>query len=379
MTATQTAVRPAATASKASHPVNEDVFSSFRLGDLELPNRIVMAPMTRSRAVDGNVPHPLAATYYAQRASAGLIVTEGTQVSPQGVGYIRTPGIHSAEQVAGWQTVTDAVHRAGGRIFAQLWHVGRVSHPDFHDGALPIAPSALPVEGEAFTTRGKTKIVIPRAVETDEIPGLVEQFRNGAENAKAAGFDGVEIHGANGYLLDQFLRDGSNHRTDAYGGSLSNRARFPLEVAEAVAGVWGAQRVGYRIAPRFGMFSMSDSDPVKTFSYFAERLSELGLGYLHVLEAIGGPMAAPSGTERVTPVLRDAFNGALIVNGGYDLDAGNATIARGDADLVAYGVPFLANPDLPDRFRRHADLNTPDQATFYSGDEKGYVDYPALS
>ena len=379
MTAHQTAVLPAATATKGSRPANQDVFSSFQLGDLELPNRIVMAPMTRSRAVDGNVPHPLAATYYAQRASAGLIVTEGSQVSPQGIGYIRTPGIHSAEQVAGWKAVTDAVHRTGGRIFAQLWHVGRVSHPDFHDGALPIAPSALPVDGEAFTTRGKTKIVIPRAVETDEIPGLVEQFRKGAENAKIAGFDGVEIHGANGYLLDQFLRDGSNHRTDAYGGSVSNRARFPLEVAEAVAGVWGAQRVGYRIAPRFGMFSMSDSDPVKTFSYLAEQLNGLGLGYLHVLEAISGFMAAPAGTERITPVLREKFDGALIVNGGYDLDAGNQAIARGEADLVAYGVPFLANPDLPDRLRRQADLNKPDQATFYSGEEKGYVDYPALS
>jgi N-ethylmaleimide reductase len=377
MTAHQTFVLPAATAANRRAP--RDLFSSFRLGDLELPNRIVMAPMTRGRAVEGNIPNPLAATYYAQRASAGLIITEGTQVSPQGVGYIRTPGIHSAEQVAGWKTVIDAVHRAGGRIFAQLWHVGRVSHPDFHDGALPIAPSALPVDGEAFTTRGRTKIVVPRAVETDEIPGLVQQFRRGAENAYAAGFDGVEIHGANGYLLDQFLRDGSNHRNDAYGGNLPNRARFPLEVAEAVAGVWGAERVGYRIAPRFGMFSMSDSDPVKTFSYLAEGLSGLDLGYLHVFEAVSGPMTAPAGTERVTPTLREKFSGALIVNGGYDLEAGNAAIARGDADLVAYGTPFLANPDLPDRFRRHADLNKPDQATFYSGEEKGYIDYPALS
>src|SRR5712672_73214 len=261
MTATQTAVRPGA---KASHPVNEDVFSSFRLGNLELPNRIVMAPMTRSRAVDGNVPHPLAATYYAQRASAGLIVTEGTQVSPQGVGYIRTPGIHSTEQVAGWQSVTDAVHRAGGRIFAQLWHVGRVSHPDFHDGALPIAPSALPVEGEAFTTRGRTKLVTPRALETSEIPGIVAQFRQGAENAKAAGFDGVELHGANGYLLDQFLRDGANRRTDAYGGTVENRARLPLEVTESVIGVWGRERVGYKVSPNGTVYSMSDSNPIQT-------------------------------------------------------------------------------------------------------------------
>ena len=378
MTIHQTAVVPAATVTDESRPGSKDLFSPFRLGELELANRMVMAPMTRSRAVEDNLPNPLAATYYAQRASAGLIVTEGTQVSPQGVGYIRTPGIHSAEQVAGWKTVTEAVHRAGGKIFAQLWHVGRVSHPDFHDGALPVAPSALPVDGEAFTTRGKTKIVIPRALGTDEIPGLVAQFRKGAENAKAAGFDGVEIHGANGYLLDQFLRDGSNHRTDAYGGSLRNRARFPLEVAEAVAGVWGAQRVGYRIAPHFAMFSMSDSNPIETFSYLAERLSELGLGYLHVSEAIGGPMAAPAGTVRATPRLRKKFNGALIVNGGYDVDAGNVAIARGEADLVAFGTPFLANPDLPARFRRRASLNKPDQATFYGGEEKGYVDYPAM-
>jgi N-ethylmaleimide reductase len=374
-------VPQAATVTNEFRPGAKDLFSSFRLGELELPNRMVMAPMTRSRALGGNVPNPLAATYYAQRASAGLIVTEATQVSPQGVGYIRTPGIHSAAQVAGWKTITDTVHRAGGRIFAQLWHVGRVSHPDFHDGALPVAPSALPVDGEAFTPQGKVKIVTPRALETDEIPGIVAQFRKGAENAKAAGFDGVEIHGANGYLLDQFLRDSSNHRTDAYGGSLGKRARFPLEVTEAVAGVWGAERVGYRIAPYFGMFSMSDSNPIETFSYLTERLSELGLGYLHVLEAIGGPMAAPAGTVRALPILRDKFNGAVIVNGGYDFDAGNAVIARGEADLVAFGVPFLANPDLPVRFRSRAPLNKPDPATFYAGegDDKGYIDYPAMT
>ena len=227
------------------------LFAPYRLGDLDLSNRLVMSPMTRSRALEGNVPNPLAATYYAQRASAGLIVTEATQVSPQGVGYIRTPGIHSAEQVRGWRAITDAVHRAGSKIFAQLWHVGRVSHPDFHGGALPVAPSALPVEGEAFTTQGRTKLVTPRALEIDELPGIVATFRAGAENAKAAGFDGVELHGANGYLLDQFLRDGSNRRTDAYGGSIENRARFPLEVVDAVTAVWGPQRVGYKVAPIF--------------------------------------------------------------------------------------------------------------------------------
>src|ERR1700694_1716872 len=265
-----------------------NVFLPYELGDLELSNRLVMAPMTRGRALDGNVPNPHAATYYAQRASAELIVTEATQVSPQGVGYIRTPGIHSAAQVAGWKTVTDAVHRAGGRIFAQLWHVGRVLHPDFHDGGLPVAPSALPVDGEAFTTRGKTKIVTPRALETHEIPGVIAQFRKGAENAKTAGFDGVELHGANGYLLDQFLRDGSNRRTDAYGGSIQNRARFALEVAQAVVGVWGSQSVGYKLSPHFAGYSMSDSNPQETFSYLAEQLSSLRIGYLHVGEAIAG-------------------------------------------------------------------------------------------
>jgi N-ethylmaleimide reductase len=357
----------------------ENLFSSYRLGDLELDNRLVLSPMTRSRALEGNVPNPLAATYYAQRASAGLQITEASQVSPQGVGYIRTPGMHSAAQVAGWKKITDAVHRAGGTIFAQLWHVGRMSHPDFHDGALPVAPSALEVEGEAFTSNGKVKIVTPRALALNELPGIVAQFRAAAENAKAAGFDGVELHGANGYLLDQFLRDGSNHRTDAYGGSIQNRARLPLEITEAVIGVWGAQRVGYKLSPHFTMFSMSDSNPVETFSYLTEQLDALQLAYLHVGEAIAGPMAAPAGTVRITPILREKFSGALIVNGGYDANSGNAAIARGEADLVAFGVPFLANPDLPARYWKNAPLNAPDQATFYAGEEKGYIDYPTLS
>jgi N-ethylmaleimide reductase len=355
------------------------LFSPFRLGSLELANRIVMSPMTRSRALEGNVPNPLAATYYAQRASAGLIITEASQVSPQGVGYIRTPGIHSDAQVAGWRSVTDAVHRAGGKIFAQLWHVGRVSHPDFHNGALPVAPSALPVEGEAFTNHGRTKLVTPRALDIGELPGIVAQFRQAAENAKAAGFDGVELHGANGYLLDQFLRDGANHRTHAYGGSPTNRARFPLEVTDAVIGVWGPQRVGYKLSPYFAGYSMSDSNPLGTFAFIATELSKRGLLYLHVSEAVAGPMATPAGTRRATPILRDAFNGALIVNGGYDARSGQAAIAHGEADLVAIGVPFLANPDLPARYRKNAALNTPDQTTFYAGEEKGYIDYPALA
>ena len=352
------------------------LFAPYRLGDLDLSNRLVMSPMTRSRALEGNVPNPLAATYYGQRASAGLIVTEATQVSPQGVGYIRTPGIHSAEQVRGWRAITDAVHRAGSKIFAQLWHVGRVSHPDFHGGALPVAPSALSVEGEAFTTQGRTKLVTPRALEIDELPGIVATFRAGAENAKAAGFDGVELHGANGYLLDQFLRDGSNRRTDAYGGSIENRARFPLEVVDAVTAVWGPQRVGYKVAPYFSGYSMSDSHPLETFSFIASQLSKRGLLYLHVTEAVNNPAA---GSERATPILRGKFKGALIANGGYDVHTAQAAIARGEADMVAFGVPFLANPDLPVRYRSNAALNAPDQATFYAGEAKGYIDYPALA
>ena len=355
------------------------LFSTYRMGDLELTNRMVMAPMTRSRAIDGNVPNPIATTYYVQRSSSGLIITEGTQVSQQGVGYIRTPGIHSPEQIAGWKRVTDAVHQAGGKIFAQLWHVGRVSHPDFHDGELPVAPSALPVEGEVFTQHGNKKIVTPRALEQNEMPVIVEQFRNGAENAKKAGFDGVEIHGANGYLLDQFIRDGSNQRSDEYGGSIRNRARLPLEVTKAVSGVWGPQRVGYRIAPYFPAYSMTDSNPVETFSYLATELDRLKLGYLHIFEGLSGSTAPPDGKPRITPILRKLFKGTYIVNGGYDAHSGNAVIDRGEADLVAYGVFFLSNPDLPERFRRESPLNSPDYTTFYTGEEKGYIDYPALT
>jgi N-ethylmaleimide reductase len=350
-----------------------DLFSPFSLGGLALRNRLVMAPMTRSRAVDGNVPNPHAAAYYAQRASAGLIVTEATQVSPQGVGYIRTPGIHSAAQVAGWKRVTDAVHHAGGKIFAQLWHVGRVSHPDFHGGALPVAPSAIAAEGEVFTAQGPKRMLAPRALAISELPGIVEQFRAAAENAKKAGFDGVEIHGANGYLLDQFTRDGANKRTDAYGGSVENRARFPLEVADAVIAVWGPARVGYRISPNSAFNSMSDSDPLRTFSYLAEQLGKRGIGYLHVVDPL------TDGDKRLSPTLRKKFDGTYIVNGGFDLASATDAIRRGEADLVAFGVPFLANPDLPERLRRGAPLNKANPETFYAGEEKGYLDYPALA
>ncbi|HLH96847.1 MAG TPA: alkene reductase [Xanthobacteraceae bacterium] len=372
----QAALREESTISPTP-PTN--LLSRYRLGPIELKNRLVMSPMTRSRAIAGAVQNPLAAIYYAQRASAGLIVTEATQVSRQGIGYIRTPGIHSDEQVAGWRTVTEAVHRAGGRIFAQLWHVGRISHPDFHDGALPVAPSAIAADGEVFTSRGRTKMVAPRALELAELPGIVAQFEKGAANAKAAGFDGVELHGANGYLLDQFLRDGTNARADAYGGSIRNRARLPLEVTEAVVGVLGADRVGYKISPNGVFNSMSDSDPIATFGYLAEELNRLHLAYLHVTEGVTGPTALPLGTKPAAPVLRQKFSGAFILNGGYDARSAEAAIARGQADLVAFGVPFLANPDLPFRYAEHAPLNAPDQATFYAGEAKGYVDYPALT
>ncbi len=349
------------------------VFLPYELGDLALQNRLVMAPMTRSRAIAGNVPNPLAATYYAQRASAGLIVTEATQVSPQGVGYIRTPGIHSDAQVAGWKAITDAVHRAGGKIFLQLWHVGRISHPDFHNGALPVAPSAIAPTGTVFTEKGPQAMVTPRALALDELPGIAAQFRAGAENAKKAGFDGVEIHGANGYLLDQFTRDGANQRTDAYGGSVENRARFPLEVTDAVIAVWGADRVGYRVSPNSPFNSMSESNPPQIFGYLAEQLNRRNIGYLHAVDP------AADGAKRISPLLRRTFDGTYIVNGGFDLAAANAAIAGGEADLVAFGVPFLANPDLPARLRQGAALNAPDQTTFYAGEAKGYVDYPELA
>jgi N-ethylmaleimide reductase len=351
------------------HPT---LLSPVRVGPYTLRNRMVMAPMTRNRAGAENVPSELAATYYAQRASAGLIVTEGTQVSPQGVGYPGTPGIHDGSQVAGWRRVTDAVHAKGGRIFAQLWHVGRISHPLLQPGgALPVAPSAVAAEGQTFTVEGPKPFGIPRALELDEIPGVVEQYANGARQALESGFDGVEIHGANGYLIDQFLRDGANRRTDAYGGPVENRARFLLEVTEAVAGFWGADRVGLRFSPTSPFNSMSDSDPAATFSYATRAVDRFGLAYLHVIEPVAPRPEAP-----VAPLLRSLFNGPFILNGGYDRETGNAALAAGEADLISFGVLFLANPDLPERFAAGAPLNPPDRATFYAGGERGYIDYP---
>jgi len=354
------------------------LLSPYKMGDLWLSNRMVMAPMTRGRAVASNVPGPLSVTYYVQRATAGLIITEGSQVSPQGVGFYRTPGIYSPEQVSGWKNVTHAVHHAGGKIFLQLWHVGRLSHPDFLGGGIPVAPSALPVEEEIHTPLGKKRIPVPRALKLSEIPDIIRQFRDGAQNAKAAGFDGVEIHGANGYLLDQFLRDGSNQRTDRYGGSLENRARLPLEVTKAVAGIWDARRVCYRISPHFSLHAMSDTHPRETFGYMAEQLGRIGIGYLHLVEPIGGRMGAIKPDMQMAPLLRSKFDGTLMLNGGYDARSGTGAIEDGMADLISFGVLFLANPDLPERFRTGAPLNHEDPATFYTGEEKGYTDYPAL-
>ncbi len=350
------------------------LLSPVQVGPYTLRNRIVMAPMTRNRAGEGNVPAEMTATYYAQRASAGLIVTEGTQVSPQGVGYLNTPGIYDEAQAAGWRKVTDAVHAQGGRIFAQLWHVGRVSHPLFQpDGALPVAPSAIGFEGMAYTPEGPKPNGTPRALELDEIPGVIQQFAQGARVAREAGFDGVELHGANGYLIDQFLKDGTNRRTDAYGGPVENRVRFLLEVTEAVADVWGADRVGVRLSPTGTFNGMNDSDPGATFGYAARELNRFGLAYLHVVEPLE---RYPGMVDPVAHLLRASFGGPLILNGAYTREAGDAAIAGGEADLVSFGALFLANPDLPERFAEGAPLNAPERSTFYGGDHRGYIDYP---
>ncbi len=354
------------------------LFSSFQLGSLTLPNRIVMAPMTRSRAAAGNVQTELNAHYYAQRASAGLLISEATQVSQEGQGYVRTPGIHSDAQVAGWRLVTEAVHKAGGRIFLQLWHVGRISHTSFQpDGRAPVAPSAIAARGNTFTATGLQPFSMPRALELHEIPSVITQFEEGARRAKAAGFDGVEIHGANGYLIDQFLRDGTNQRTDAYGGSASNRARFLLEVTDAVIGVFGANRVGVRLSPRAGFNDMSDSDPALTFGHAAAELTHKRIAYLHLLEPIAGPSA--SNLPSLAPLIRQRFAGPLMLNGGYSRDTAEAALAANAADLISFGVPFLANPDLPARYEKDAALNPPDPSTFYTEGAKGYIDYPALA
>jgi N-ethylmaleimide reductase len=356
-----------------------DLFSSFQLGDLTLPNRIVMAPMTRNRAGAGNAPVAMNAAYYGQRASAGLVVTECTQISPQAVGYPATPGIHSSEQIEGWKLVTNAVHEHGGRIFLQLWHCGRISHPSLQpEGILPIAPSAIAPQGQASTYTGSQPFVVPRALETDEISEIVDQFRQAAKNAMIAEFDGIELHGAYGYLIDQFLQDGTNQRTDQYGGTIANRVRFLLEVTDAVCQVWGTDRVGIKLSPSNTFNDMHDSDPKATFSYAINALNTFDLAYLHLMEPTPADIRHGGRPIPVTE-LRPLFRGTVMANGGYTKETGNAAISAGAADLISFGVLFLANPDLPERFRQNASLNEPDRNTFYGGDEKGYTDYPSLA
>lgn len=354
----------------------KDVFEPVQLGDLTLANRMVMAPMTRNRADAGGVATSMMVTYYQQRASAGLIIAESSPVSPEAVGYPFTPGIYTAAQAAGWLRVTDAVHAAGGRIFLQLQHCGRISHPSLQpDNAVPVAPSALRPEGQVYTYTGKHDFVTPRALEIAEIPTLVAQFKHAAEMAKHAGFDGVEVHGANGYVIDQFLRDGSNRRTDAYGGSVQNRMRLLNEILDAVCAVWPAQRVGVRLTPENRFNSMSDSDPQTHFSYFVEQLNPRGLAYVHILE---GDMMTKN-SELDYRALRSKFSGSYIANNGYDLARARTAVGSGAADLVAFGTPFLANPDLVNRYREGLPLNEADQTTFYQGGEAGYIDYPFYS
>jgi 2,4-dienoyl-CoA reductase-like NADH-dependent reductase (Old Yellow Enzyme family) len=349
------------------------LFEPLAAGELELPNRIVMAPLTRNRAtLPGRVPNGLIREYYAQRASAGLILTEATSVEPRGVGYPATPGIWSPQQVEGWSAVTRAVHEKGGRILSQLWHVGRVSHSRYQpNSALPVAPSAIAPAGHVSLIRPQTPFETPRALETDEVAGIVEAFRKAAENAKAAGFDGVEIHGANGYLLDQFLQDGSNRRTDRYGGSIENRARLHLEVTDAVVSVWGSGRVGMHIAPRGDAHSMGDSDRLATFSHLARELGKRRIAFVFAREKLG--------EDRIGPQLKAAFGGVWIANEGFDKASAEAVLAAGEADAVSFGKAFIANPDLVRRLALGAPLSAWIPATFYSAGAEGYTDYPAVA
>lgn len=347
-----------------------NLFDPIRMGAWDLPNRILMAPLTRCRAGETRVPNALMAEYYTQRASAGLMISEATSVTPMGVGYAGTPGIWSEAQVEGWKLVTEAVHQAGGRMLLQLWHVGRISDPMFLGGQLPVAPSAIAAAGHVSHVRPLKAFVQPRALSLEEIPEIIEAYRVGAENAKAAGFDGVEIHGANGYLLDQFLQDKTNHRTDAYGGPIENRARLMLEVTDAVVSVWGKDRVGMHLAPRGDAHDMGDSNPLQTFSYVARELRKRGIAFICAREYLG--------PGRIGPKLKEIFGGTYVANEKFTLETANQVLAAGEADAVAFGVPFLANPDLPERLRIHAPLNTPDPSTFYAHDARGYIDYPFL-
>lgn len=356
-----------------------NLFSPIKLGAYTLQNRIVMAPMTRLRALD-SIPNSVMATYYTQRVSSGLIVTECTMVSPLSNGYINCPGIYSQKQIDGWKQVTKAVHDGGGKIFLQLWHSGRVSHPSLLGGELPIAPSAIAGEGSLHSPEGKVTLETPRALETQEIPQIVNQFRQGAVNAVSAGFDGVELHGAFGYLIDQFLQDGSNQRSDEYGGSIENRSRFLLEVVEAVTGVWGGDKVGIKLSPSNTFYGMKDSDPKATFSYVIKKLIPFNLAYIHLMEPNEIDLANGQVLNPVLPNFRPIYEGTIITNGGYDKQTGNNVLSAGDAELVSFGKLFISNPDLPQRFQSEAELTPPNPKTFYGRGDKdlevGYTDYP---
>lgn len=346
------------------------LFDPIKIGELELANRIIMAPLTRCRAEPGRVPGDLMAEYYAQRAGAGLIISEATSVTPMGVGYPDTPGIWSAEQVQGWKKVTDAVHANGGKIVMQLWHVGRISDPMYLNGELPVAPSAIKPEGHVSLVRPMKGYETPRALETEEIAGIVEAYRKGAENAREAGFDGVEIHGANGYLLDQFLQESTNQRTDQYGGTLENRARLMLETTDAAISVWGAGLVGVHLSPRADMHDMGDANRAETFVYLARELGKRNVAFLCSREK--------AGEDSLAQQLKDAFGGTYIANERFTKDQSNAWLAEGKADAVAFGVPYIANPDLAQRLRQDAPLNEPRAELFYTKGAEGYTDYPSL-
>jgi N-ethylmaleimide reductase len=350
-----------------------NILHQFSREELSFKNRVFMAPMTRSRAPQ-QIPNAMMQEYYSQRASAGLIFSEGTQISPQGVGYIATPGIHTPEQIKGWQQITQAVHAEGGLIFCQLWHVGRASHPDFHNGELPVAPSAIPFSGKVFTEHGFKDVLTPRALTLDEIKAIVEDYKTAAQAAKLAGFDGVEIHGANGYLPAQFLEDGSNQRTDIYGGSLENRARFILEITDAAISVWGNERVSVRLSPRNPYNGMSDSNPAETYLYLIQQLEQRKLGILHFME----PAQLVGDEQALVTEVSKIFSGMLVLNTGYDKKSAEAVVADGIADAVSFGSLFVSNPDLPARFAQDASLAAIDRATLYGGEAQGYTDYAFL-
>ncbi len=355
------------------------LFRPCKLGPITLSNRIVMAPLTRSRSNLEGVPPDYAADYYAQRASAGLLIAEATNISPQAVGYAWTPGIWSDTQVAAWKNVTDAVHQRDGHIFLQLWHTGRISHPDLHGGDLPVAPSAIKPEGQAFTTEGMKDHVTPRALESDDIPVIVEDYRHAAKQAKAAGFDGVEVHSANNYLLEQFLRDSSNQREDQYGGSIENRLRFPLQVVRAVVEVWGADRVGIRISPATDMPGNTplDSAPMETYGRYVDALSDMGLAYLHVIEGVTrSTREHPQNID--FDALRERFSGAFMANNRFTAELAEKELAAGHADLVSFGRPFIANPDLVERLHAGAPLAEAPEEYWYGGDATGYSDWPTM-